>query len=182
MRRPTAATDRLRRLGALAALAAVLTLSACLGPERLTAANDVHAFLLSIRDDDRAAFNAHVDRPALKAQLGARLMDEAAQRGPAYEALAAVFGQTLMDVGVDKLVRPDVFRFVAEQLGYSPDKPIPGPIGIAEALRPIDADHVCVVTRRDGPCLFTFADEDGVWRLTAFNGELADLAKTAQRP
>jgi len=42
---------------------------------------------------------------------------------------------------------------------------------IAQALKPIDATHVCVVKKRDGPCIFDFADEDGVWRLTAFEGD-----------
>jgi len=156
-------------------LALALVVGGCATTGRLSAAGDIRAFLLSIRDDDKATFDAHVDRPALKAQLGQRLMAEAAKRGGTYEALAAVLGQTVVDVGVDQLVRPDVFRAVAESLGYSADRPIPGDFVIAEALRAVHDDHVCVVTRKDAPCTFVFANEGGVWRLTAFEGDLGQL-------
>ena len=55
----------------LALIAVALTLGACATAPKLGAANDVHAFLISIRDDDSATFNAHVDHEALKAQMGA---------------------------------------------------------------------------------------------------------------
>ena len=181
MPRPTGATDRARRAGGWLALAALAVLAACVSPQQLTAANDVHAFLISIRDADRATFDAHVDRSALKAQLAGRLTAEAARHGDTAAALAAVLGPTIVDIGVDNLVRPEVFRAVAEQLGYSPDKPIPGVVGIAQALKPIDGTHVCVITKRDGPCLFTFADEGGVWRLTAFDGDLGQLVRQRRR-
>jgi hypothetical protein len=154
----------------------VALLGGCASTARLSAAGDVHAFLVSIRDDDKASFNAHVDRPALKGQLSGRLVAEAARRDTGLGALAAALGPPLVDVAVDKLVQPGVFREVAEELGYAPDKPLPSSLAIAEALRPIDEDHVCVVRKKDSPCLFVFANEDGVWRLTAFEGDLSDLA------
>ncbi len=157
-------------------LAAFVALGGCASTARLSAAGDIHGFLVSIRDDDKTAFNAHVDRPALKAQLRDRLVADAARRDPGLGALAAALGGPLVDVAVDKLVRPEVFREVAEELGYSPDKPLPGSLSIAEALRSIDDGHVCVVRKKDAPCIFVFTDEGGVWRLTAFEGDLSDLA------
>ncbi|HXQ12229.1 MAG TPA: DUF2939 domain-containing protein [Caulobacteraceae bacterium] len=158
----------------LAALIAMLC--GCASTARLSAGGDIHAFLVSIRDDDKTAFNAHVDRPALKAQLRDKLVADAARRDASLGALAAALGPPLVDVAVDKLVQPEVFREVAEELGYSPDKPLPNSLSIAEALRLIDDDHVCVVRKKGAPCIFVFTDEGGVWRLTAFEGDLADLA------
>jgi hypothetical protein len=157
------------RLAAVAVLAALL--QACAATTQLSAGGDIHAFLLSIRDGDQASFDAHVDRPALKAQLRARLMVDAARQGGDLGALAAAVGRPLVDFAVDQLVQPEVFRAAAAELGYSPDQPIPNTLVIAQALRPIDDSHVCVVKKRDGPCIFDFTDEGGVWRLTAFEGD-----------
>jgi hypothetical protein len=159
------------RVRLILVLALGLLAQACAGPTQLSAANDIHAFLLSIRDDDQAGFDAHVDRSALKAQLRARLMVDATRQGGDVGALAALFGKPLVDLAVDQLVQPQVFRAAAAQFGYSPDQPIPGVIAIAQALKPIDDAHVCVVRKRDGPCIFDFTNEAGVWRLTAFEGD-----------
>jgi hypothetical protein len=164
--------SRILAIGALAAL-----LGACASTARLSAAGDVHAFLVSIRDDDKATFDAHVDRAALKAQLRDRLVADAARRDAALGVIAAALAPPLVDVAVDKLVQPEVFRVVAEELGYAPDRPPPGDFAIAEALKPIDDTHVCIVRKKDAPCIFVFADEGGVWRLTAFEGDLTDLAR-----
>ncbi len=166
----------MRATQTLLVVALVALLGACASTARLSAAGDIHAFLVAIRDDDKTTFNAHVDRPALKAQLRDKLVADAGRRDPGLGALAAALGPPLVDVAVDKLVQPEVFREVAEGLGYSPDKPLPGSLSIAEALRPIDDTHVCVVRKKDAPCIFVFADEGGVWRLTAFEGDLSDLA------
>ncbi len=48
-----------------------LALVGCASVERLGAANDVHALLVSIRDNDSATFDAHVDHEALKRELQA---------------------------------------------------------------------------------------------------------------
>ena len=82
------------RIKALLALTAVAAgLSACATATRLDAAGDVHDLLIAIRDNDRARFEAHVDRRALKYQIESRLMDEARQRGgqsSGVMALAAI--------------------------------------------------------------------------------------------
>jgi len=59
----------MRRL--ILALAAVLTLAACATAQKLGAANDVHALLVAIRDNDSAAFDAHVDHDALRSSCRA---------------------------------------------------------------------------------------------------------------
>jgi hypothetical protein len=159
---------------AIAALASFAAVS-CAGVDRYDAAGDVHAFLISIRNDDAQTFNAHVDRPALKEQLRARLMAQATKRGGAAGALTALLARPLVGVAVDALVQPDVFLLVAEGLGYTPDAPIPNRVLIAAALRRIDSDHVCAPIKRDGPCVLVFRREDDVWRLIDFNGDLSML-------
>jgi hypothetical protein len=46
---------------------------------------------------------------------------------------------------------------------------------IAQALRPVDADHVCVARGKAGPCVLVFRNEDGVWRLVSFEGDISML-------
>ena len=151
---------------------AVLVMAvACGVTTQLGAAGDIHAFLIAIRDDDKPVFDAHVDRDALKAQLRARLIADAARDQSGLGAIAAVLSRPLVEVAVDELVQPEVFQAVAEYLGYSRQTPVPGQIVIAEALKPIDADNVCVTRKRNGPCVLVFRNEGGVWRLVAFEGD-----------
>jgi hypothetical protein len=163
-----------------AVLSALLALSvgACATVQRYDAAGDIHAFLISIRDNDRAGFDAHVDRPALKAQLHARILSEAIQR-PGAQALIAALGEQmltgLVDVGLDQLIQPQVFLAVAEANGYSPSKPLPSRMAISAAIKPLEDDRVCIVAKRDGPCVLVFRNEANVWRLTAFEGPVGLL-------
>jgi hypothetical protein len=163
--------------GARITLAAVLAglVASCVGVDRYDAAGDVHAFLIAIRNNDAQTFNAHVDRPALKEQMRARLMAQAERRGGSMGALGAYLAGPLVSVAVDALVQPDVFRAVAEAMGYSPDAPIPNRLAIASVLRRLDSEHVCAPSKTNGPCLLVFRNEEGVWRLTDFDGDLSML-------
>ena len=165
----------LRRLAAPVLLA--VALAACATVPKFEAAGDIHAFLVAIRDGDRESFDAHVDRPALKAQLKSRLIAEQAQThgNASWQALGAVLAGPLVDVGVDALVQPATFRAVAIRVGYSPDQPIPNRLQIDAFLRAIGDGSVCVVTRRDGDCTLVFHNEDGVWRLVGYEGDLSRL-------
>ena len=167
---------RTLRTAVIAGLAMVA--ASCAETTKIDAAGDIHAFLIAIRDGDRTSFNAHVDRDALKVQIRARIMTEAAKRDDKdgdLVAMAAVLGRPMIDSLSDALIQPDVFRAVAQYLGYSADKPIPGQFTIAQALKPIDSNHVCVVTRKNGPCLLVFRDEDGSWKLVGFEGDVSML-------
>lgn len=161
----------------LGLLAAALILANCATVDRYDAARDVHALLVSIRDDDRATFEAHVDRAALKRQIEARLIAETRRPELSKEwgALGALLAQPLADVAGEALVQPRVFRSIAAQYGYTPDKPIPGPLAIGGALKPVGEGQVCATRKKDGPCLLTFTRQDGVWRLSGFEGELSEL-------
>jgi hypothetical protein len=154
----------------------VLTLSACASVQKLDAANDVHALLISIRDNDQAGFDARVDRPALKRELEARMLTEA-RKDSRLGALAAILAPGLAELAGETLVQPRVFKRVAEHYGYTPQTKIPGPIAISQALKPLPDGRMCATRKKDGPCLLMFTkDVDGRWRLSGFEGEASELS------
>jgi len=162
----------MRRFPILAAALLVVAFAGCATIPRYEAANDIHAFLVSIRDGDRATFDQHVDKPALKEQLRARFLAEAHSSNGTLGALGALLTGPVVDFGVDTLVRPDVFRAIAIDHGYAPDKPIPGVIAIGQYVRPLDGGRACVITKKDGPCVLMFKNEDGTWKLIGFEGRI----------
>ena len=167
---------RLLRLAAATLACAIAT--SCATTQRIEAAGDVHALLIAIRDDDHGAFDAHVDRRALEAELSQRLMaatDRPGQSG-GLQGIAAVLAGPLAKLAGEALLRPKVFLAVAEYYGYTPQTPIPSQLIIAGALRALPDGRVCAARKHGGTCLLTFADEAGVWRLVSFDGDLNLLA------
>jgi len=158
----------------LIAAAALLSLTACASANRLGAANDVHALLLSIRDNDSQTFDAHVDHDALKRQLSAHIDAQIGQNKKVRE-LAALLGPSVVDFADQALIQPKTFKMVAEQYGYTPATKIPGPIAIASALKTLPDGRVCATKKKDGPCIMTFTKENGTWKLTSFDGDFSTL-------
>ena len=151
-----------------------LTLAACATAQKLGAANDVHALLISIRDNDSATFDAHVDHQALKAELQSRI-EQQLSTNKKLKGLAALLGPSTLDLADQLLVQPRTFRMVAEQYGYRSDMQIPGPIVISQALKTLPDGRVCATRKKDGPCLLVFTKEQGVWKLTGFEGDSSML-------
>ena len=156
----------------LAALSC-LTLAACATPQDYSAADDIHAFLVAVRDNDRALFNAHVDRVALARQLEGRILKEL-PTDPLMRSVGSFLAAPAADVATGLLAQPRVFRAVAVYNGYDPAKPIPRKVLIAQVLRNAGAGRVCIGDR-ESPCTLVFSRLDGVWRLTAFEGDLKEL-------
>ncbi|WP_426029359.1 DUF2939 domain-containing protein [Caulobacter sp. DWP3-1-3b2] len=156
---------------------ATAALSGCATVSRYDAAGDVHALLVAIRNNDHAAFDARVDRSALKAQIESRLVREArsSKMSGGLQAAIIALAAPAADIAGAALVQPETFRYAANYYGYTPDRPIPDRIAIAAALRPLDSDHVCAAKTKDGPCLLTFTLEGGTWRLSGFDAEAVNL-------
>lgn len=153
-----------------------LTLSACATVQKLDAAGDVHALLISIRDGDTATFDSLVDRRALKGEIQNRLVAEASRDSRIPAGLAAILAPGLAELAGEALVQPQVFRAVADSYGYRPDMKIPGPIGISTMLRELPDGRVCAVGKKEGPCVLVFAKApDGRWKLSGFEGDLSLL-------
>lgn len=162
-------------LRTLVILLAALSLSACASVRKLDAASDVHALLVAIRDDDQQAFDAHVDREALKDEIEARLTAEG-RKDERLGGLAAILAPALADLAGETLIQPSVFRGVAAYYGYDRNTKIPNPIAISQALKPLPDGRVCATRKKDGPCLLIFTKgPDGQWRLSGFEGELSEL-------
>ena len=162
------------RLILISALA--LLLSGCATAKKLDAANDVHALLIAIRDNDRARFDAYVDRPALKREIEARMVAEARSRDPRLGGLASLLAPGLAAVAGETLVQPEVFRAVAAHYGYDRTTRIPNALIISQALRPRPDGRVCAVSRKDGPCMLNFTRApDGRWKLSGFEGDTSML-------
>jgi hypothetical protein len=169
---------RMRRL--ILVLVATLTLAACATAQKLGAATDVHALLVSIRDNDSRTFDAHVDHEALKAQLHDFLEQQLARNK--LKGLSGLLSQSgVIDFADEALVQPKTFRLVAEQYGYKSDTQIPNPVVIAQALKQLPDGTVCATKGKNGPCMLIFAKEDGVWKLTRFVGDFSML-KIKLRP
>lgn len=162
----------MRRL--ILVFAAALTLAACATAQKLGAANDVHALLVAIRDNDSQTFDAHVDHEALKTQLRSYL-DQQLARNKQLKGLSSLLGPSVVDFADEALVQPKTFRLVAEQYGYKADTKIPNPIVIAQALKTAPGGRVCATKGKNGPCVLMFTKEDGVWKLTGFEGDFSML-------
>jgi hypothetical protein len=148
-------------------LICVALLAGCATTQRLSAAGDVRTLLLAIRDDDHAAFDAHVDRAALEAQIQAALVDRTRGAG----GLGLLLSGPLSHAAGGVLIQPEVFRAVADYYGYRPDAPIPGRLSLAAALTPLPDGRVCAKAKLHGRCLLIFADEGGTWRLVSFDAD-----------
>jgi len=153
---------------------AALSLAACASIEKLGAANDVHKLLVSIRDNDSQTFDAHVDHEALKKELAVQF-DKKIAKNEKLKGLAALLGPQVIDFADTALVQPKTFRMVAEQYGYKADTKIPNPLVISQALKTLPDGRVCATKKKDGPCILVFTKEQGVWKLSSFEGDFSML-------
>src|SRR5436190_6101332 len=152
-----------------------LTLASCASVQKLDAANDVHGLLIAIRDNDKAAFDERVDRPALQREIEARLKTEAS-RDRRLSAVAAFLGPSLASMAGDALIQPKVFRAVADHYGYTPAQKMHSRLAISQALRPLPDGRMCAISKKNGPCLMDFTKGgDGRWKLSGFEGDLSML-------
>lgn len=166
-----ASLGRMKKIvGRLAIGVALSALIGCATTQRLAAAGDVHSLLVAIRDDDQAAFDAHVDRRALEGQIQSEVVTRA-RASDGLAALGLVLSGPLSRAASGLLIQPEVFRAAADYYGYSPDRPIPGTLALAVALTTLPDGRVCAKGRKAGRCLLTFADEGGVWRLVSFDAD-----------
>jgi hypothetical protein len=144
------------RAAALAAL--LVSAAACAGSEVKAATQDVQALLAAAQAGDAAAFETHLDRPALRGDLREKLMavaragDVEVDGGPS-------------DFALDRRIGPYAFELAPQ----GQDRPLPGPPSPAQTramLKVVDRDHVCVhdLTPQQA-CLLTFAREKPGWRL-----------------
>ena len=167
-------SPRRRRFLALASLAVA---GGCATVARYDSAGDIRQLLVAVRDGDRAAFEDRIDRPALKTNLRARLLAAAAgSHGvQSRETLGALLAGPLVDVAVDALVRPQVFRAAADLAGYGPQTRIPPALLLGRDIQVLGSDRVCALIRHR--CAFVFKREEGGWKMIDFEGDFGLLRR-----
>jgi hypothetical protein len=153
------AMDRSVRAAALLAL--VVGMAGC--GERKgggDAASAAQALLAAVQTGDAKAFEAHLDRPALRADLRAQLQTMAQASGLDVAGGAA-------DFALDRMIAPEAFRLVRSEDGTQLTTP-PTLGQVTALMTPLAKDRAClhdlVAPQR---CLLTFARHEDSWRLVA---------------
>ena len=163
---------------ALVACGVAVTLSGCDMAVRMAAARDVRAFFTAVQADDHAAFDAHVDRTAVRADVRRQLTTLASGQGFAPGELDQVLGGRMADSLIDKMIQPESFRIVWLRSGMSSKAP-PSSMQIALMLRMIGDDRACMHNlRTPDRCIMTFRDEAGAWKLVGVQAGNMGLGKT----
>ncbi len=153
----------------LAAMAA-LSLAACDAVPRYRAAQGVRDFLDAVQKDDHQAFDARIDRAKLRDDVRRQL---AASAAGADEDLGRALGGPAVDNLMNQMISPETFRLVWMRSGVS-IRQAPNALEIAPLLRMIGDDRACLRNpRRGAPCILTFEDERGVWKLVGVNTGLS---------
>ena len=149
---------RMLRKGLVVALTALaVALGGCDIGVRADAAKAIERFLAAVHNNDRAAFEAAVDRPPLRADLRDQLTDLGRAKGVIVEGGPSEFT-------LDRMISPAAFRLVEAQTGQVLSH-APNAAEIALIMKVRDKGHVCVGDPSKAACVLSFAKRDGVWRL-----------------
>jgi hypothetical protein len=115
-------------------------------------------FLAAVQRDDRTAFEAALDRPALRSDLSEQMADV----GKTHE----------VDVGgpseftLDRMISPQAVRLTAARV--APGWPAtPTAAQIIPRMKARGLHFVCLEAATTKKCLLSFQQEDGVWKLVA---------------
>jgi hypothetical protein len=149
-----------RKLSVAALAAFVLVAQGCArkSHEDGGASAAAQGLLAAVWSGDDQAFEAAVDRPALRSDLRRQLMAVARANALAVDGGAS-------DAALDRMINPDAFRLVDTRTGQ-PLAAAPTRAQAAALLRPAGKDRACVQGAAPaGSCLLTFAKEAAGWRL-----------------
>ncbi len=135
-----------------------LALGGCGLGARAKGSAAIAGFLAAVQRDDHAAFEAALDRPALRSDLSEQMAD---------------VGKThAVDVGgpsefaLDRMISPQAIRLTAARV--APGWPAtPTADQILPHMKARGLNFVCLEEAATKKCLLSFTLEKGVWRLTA---------------
>jgi hypothetical protein len=148
------------RRGGFAALVLLLPLLAGCGLDvRADAAQGIARFLDAVRRDDHRAFEAAIDRRALRADLRDQLADVGHAKDLDIAGGASEFA-------LDRMITPEAFRLVSAHSGQPvPIAPTAAQVALLMTVK--DKSHVCLGDAAGQRCALAFAKRGGAWRLTA---------------
>ncbi|WP_133255322.1 hypothetical protein [Phenylobacterium kunshanense] len=142
-----------RKLPLLAALA--LVLSACGGGAPKGAAEAATRLLTAAMNDDQAAFEAEIDRAALRDDVRRQVTAMAKTKALDVEGGPSEFA-------LDRMISPEAIRLVDAQGRRRTEAPAPDEV--RRMLKPLGERKVCL--RQGGSdCLLTFGKGKDGWRL-----------------
>jgi hypothetical protein len=147
----------LRRNLVVALTALAVTLGGCDVGVRADASKAIERFLTAVHNDDRRAFEAAIDRQALRADLRDQLTDLARAKGVVVEGGPS-------DFALDRMITPAAFQLVEAQSGQALHV-APNATAIALMMQVKDRAHVCVGDPGKPRCALSFAKREGTWRL-----------------
>ena len=147
----------LRKGPTVAFSALALGLCACGGGVRGKGSEAIAGFLAVAQGGDRKAFEAKIDRTALRSDLTDQVSDLARSH-------AVDVGEGPSEFTVDRMITPQAVRLTATRVGAGwPTKPTAAQI--LPHMKARDSRHICLEEAATRRCLLTFAQKDGVWRL-----------------
>ncbi|HLZ75726.1 hypothetical protein [Phenylobacterium sp.] len=115
-------------------------------------------FLAAAQKDDRAAFEAALDRPALRSDLSEQLADV----GKTHEV--DVGGPS--EFALDRMISPQAIRLTAARV--APGWPAaPTAAQIVPHMKARGLTFVCLEEAATKKCLLSFRRENGTWKLAA---------------
>ena len=121
------------------------------------ASKDIAAFLKAAHQGDRKAFEAGLDRPALRSDLGDQIADLGRSNVLVVDGGPSEFA-------IDRMISPKAFRLVEAQTGRAlPEAPTPAQVQLL--MKVIDRSHVCIRNPAKNHCVLQFAKKKGQWRL-----------------
>lgn len=143
--------------GALSAL--MVALCGCGVGVRASASVGIARFLAAAHDDDRKAFEAQLDRPALRDDLRRQLAELGRRNGLVVEGGASEFA-------LDRMITPHAFHMVEARTGQVL-LAAPSAAQVEQLLTVSDRGRACLRDLRRDRCLLVFVKEKGIWRLVA---------------
>lgn len=147
-----------RWLRAAALVALVMTTQACGRKSAPDGAEAAQSLLAAIWAGDARAFEASLDRPAIRADLRQQLTGLARANTLDVQGGAS-------DAALDRMIGTAAFRLVQSGTGA----PLPAAPSLAQAaalMKPLGKNRACLRGETpDQPCLLTFAKQNGEWKV-----------------
>jgi len=151
------------RTALIPALVALLSLAGCgpgggAGSGSASAAQSASRLMAAAIAGDRVAFEAEIDRAAVREDLRRQMVQVGQARGVEVEGGPS-------DFTLDRMIGPDALKLVRAGAG-TPLTAAPSPEQVAAMLTPAGRAKVCLRTHESGAnCPVTFRKDGGRWRL-----------------
>jgi hypothetical protein len=133
---------------------AAATLASCSSVSMVASLDDIRRFMIAVRDDDQAAFDALINQPNVSHSIDFHRFVQA-------NGLTAARNFKPAPGGEDRRLPPSAFRAIAASYGFVPGRATPPVVPI----RSLSYEQVCVHERMSSKCVLIFASNPAGWKL-----------------